>query len=295
MLIQRLGYSETNAPVPETGGIPEAERGSAGASVHPPPRLTLELQFPTSHTLPSVGAPRSSPPAQCTPTPTPLSNRHPFPERDLVCPRRKRLRNSHAMYRALGSTSFTFRRWRPHHERTCRITTIKGQSPQSRMLSPGPFFPPRDRSRQQAYAENTTAFLPVFKHAIARRGLPARLYIDNGANFRSQQLALVCAKLGIALIHARPYQSAGKGKIERWFRTVRAAWLRHLTAQATTGLDTPNRTLWAWVDRSASNDVVTSIIRSDCYRLERQFAGRDSHPLRDGAFPRHTVRIQERI
>ena len=68
--------------------------------------------------------------------------------------------------------------------------------------------------------KNTTAFLPVFKHAIARRGLPARLYVDNGANFRSQQLALVCAKLGIALIHARPYQPAGKGKIERWFRTV---------------------------------------------------------------------------
>ena len=63
-----------------------------------------------------------------------------------------------------------------------------------------------------AYAENTTAFLPVFKHAIARRGLPARLYVDNGANFRSQQLALVCAKLGIALIHARPYQPAGKSK-----------------------------------------------------------------------------------
>ena len=47
--------------------------------------------------------------------------------------------------------------------------------------------------------------------------------------------------------------------------------------------------------RSASNDVVTSIIRSDCYRLERQFAGRDSHPLRDGAFPRHTVRNQEGV
>ena len=47
--------------------------------------------------------------------------------------------------------------------------------------------------------------------------------------------------------------------------------------------------------RSASNDVVTSIIRSDCYRLERQFAGRDSHPLRDGAFPRHTVRNQDGI
>ena len=63
-----------------------------------------------------------------------------------------------------------------------------------------------------AFAENTTAFLPVFKHAIARRGLPARLYVDNAANFRSQQLAPVCAKLGIALIHARPYQPAGKSK-----------------------------------------------------------------------------------
>ena len=99
-----------------------------------------------------------------------------------------------------------------------------------------------------AHAENTTAFLPVFKHAIVRRGLPMRLFVDNGANYRSQQLALVCAKLGIALIHARPYQPAGKGKIERFFRTLRAAWLRHLTPEATTSLDTLNRTLWAWVE-----------------------------------------------
>ena len=63
-----------------------------------------------------------------------------------------------------------------------------------------------------AHSENTTTFLPVFKQAIARRGLPARLFVDNGANFRSQQLALVCAKLSIALIHARPYQPAGKSK-----------------------------------------------------------------------------------
>ena len=43
-----------------------------------------------------------------------------------------------------------------------------------------------------AHSENTATFLPVFKQAIARRGLPARLFVDNGANFRSQQLALVC-------------------------------------------------------------------------------------------------------
>ena len=58
----------------------------------------------------------------------------------------------------------------------------------------------------------------------------------------------MCAKLGIALLHSRPYQPAGKGKIERFFRTLRAAVLAHLTAEATESLQTLNRTLWAWVE-----------------------------------------------
>ena len=88
----------------------------------------------------------------------------------------------------------------------------------------------------------------MFKNALIRRGLPLRLYVDNGANYRSQQLALVCAKLGIALIHARPYQPAGKGKIERFFRTLRAAWLSHLGDEDTKSLEALNRSLWAWVE-----------------------------------------------
>ena len=99
-----------------------------------------------------------------------------------------------------------------------------------------------------AHAHNTTAFLPVCKQAIARRGLPMRLFVDNGANDRSQPLALVCAKLAIALIHPRPCQPAGKGNIERFFRTLRAAVLAHLTAEATESLHTLNRTVWAWVE-----------------------------------------------
>ena len=99
-----------------------------------------------------------------------------------------------------------------------------------------------------AFAENTAAFLPVFKHALLRRGLPQRLYVDNGANYRSHHLALVCAKLGIALIHGRPYQPAGRGKIERWFRTVRAGWLRHLDLAKLDSLEALNRLLWAWIE-----------------------------------------------
>ena len=99
-----------------------------------------------------------------------------------------------------------------------------------------------------APAENTAAFLPVFKQALIRRGLPQRLYVDNGANYRSQHLALVCAKLGIVLIHARPYQPQGKGKIERFFRTVRAQLLDSLTPSDSASLDALNRRLWAYLE-----------------------------------------------
>ena len=99
-----------------------------------------------------------------------------------------------------------------------------------------------------ALSENTQAFLPIFKQALLRRGIPQRLYVDNGANYRSQHLALVCAKLGVALIHARPYQPQGKGKQERWFRTVRAQFVSRLTAADTDSLEMLNRRLWAWVE-----------------------------------------------
>jgi hypothetical protein len=99
-----------------------------------------------------------------------------------------------------------------------------------------------------ALSENTQAFLPIFKQALLRRGIPQRLYVDNGANYRSQHLALVCAKLGVALIHARPYQPQGKGKMERWFRTVRAQFVSRLTAADTDSLELLNRRLWAWVE-----------------------------------------------
>ncbi len=89
-----------------------------------------------------------------------------------------------------------------------------------------------------AMSENTSAFLPVFRNALIRRGLPQRLYVDNGAAYRSRHLALVCARLGVALIHARPWQPAGKGKIERFFRTLRAGWLGRVEAAERETLET---------------------------------------------------------
>jgi transposase InsO family protein len=99
-----------------------------------------------------------------------------------------------------------------------------------------------------ALSENAAAFLPILKSAVMRRGVPKRLYVDNGAVFRSHHLALVCAKLGITLIHARPYQPQGKGKQERFFRTVRMRLLPTLTPEDMSSLDVLNRRLWAWVE-----------------------------------------------
>jgi putative transposase len=99
-----------------------------------------------------------------------------------------------------------------------------------------------------ALSENTQALLAVLEQAIRRRGIPKRLYVDNGSAFRSTHLSLVCARLGITLVHARPFQPQGKGKQERWFRTVRMQLLPLLGEADLASLDALNRRLWGWVE-----------------------------------------------
>lgn len=99
-----------------------------------------------------------------------------------------------------------------------------------------------------ARSETVAAFLPVLERAIRGRGVVKRLYVDNGAAYRSRHLALVCAKLGVTLIHARPFQPQAKGKIERFFRTVRSQLLPTLTDADTRDLEALNRRLGAWIE-----------------------------------------------
>jgi putative transposase len=63
-------------------------------------------------------------------------------------------------------------------------------------------------------SENLAAFMDAFEKALMKRGLPRKLYVDNGPAYRSHKLEFTCASLSIALIHARPYKPQGKGKIE---------------------------------------------------------------------------------
>jgi hypothetical protein len=52
----------------------------------------------------------------------------------------------------------------------------------------------------------------------------------------------------VALIHARPFQPAAKGKIERFFRTCRAQLIAELNDKDTASLTALNRRLAVWIE-----------------------------------------------
>ena len=90
----------------------------------------------------------------------------------------------------------------------------------------------------------------MLRSAFQARGLPSRLYVDNGAPYVSRQLARVCAVLGIRLVHSTPGRPQGRGKIERFFRTLRDEALVELNGPGRPdGLPELERLLQAWIER----------------------------------------------
>lgn len=71
-------------------------------------------------------------------------------------------------------------------------------------------------------AGDTASFLDCLKQAVLRRGLPIKLYTDQGKPFVNTHVRIVCANLGIRLLHAKPYHAWSKGKVERLIRTIQS-------------------------------------------------------------------------
>jgi hypothetical protein len=94
--------------------------------------------------------------------------------------------------------------------------------------------------------ENIESFTDALKKALGKRGLPRKLYVDNGPYFRSHNLDYSCASLGIALIHCTAYRPEGKGKIERLVRTIRTQFLSALTKDIS--LEDINEKFFSWID-----------------------------------------------
>jgi transposase InsO family protein len=93
--------------------------------------------------------------------------------------------------------------------------------------------------------ERLCSYTDCLKQALSTRGLPRKLYVDNGSAFRCQQLEHICASLGVALIHSKPYTPEGRGKIERFFRTIRSEFLPHFRGDSLLDL---NEVLALWLE-----------------------------------------------
>lgn len=75
------------------------------------------------------------------------------------------------------------------------------------------------------FAEDVVRLAAAFEPALAARGVPGSCYVDNGSAYVDAWLLRACAKLGIRLVHSTPHRPQGRGKIERFFRTVREQFL----------------------------------------------------------------------
>ena len=117
----------------------------------------------------------------------------------------------------------------------------------SRLICHGEFF----------YTETVDSLMTAFKHAFYKRGIPQGLYVDNGSIYSSQEITLLCARLGCLLRHTPVRDGASKGKIERFFRTVRESFLiRKLDLSSLAAL---NRQFTDWVENEYNTTVHSSI------------------------------------
>ena len=106
----------------------------------------------------------------------------------------------------------------------------------SRVLCHGEFF----------FADNIANLITAFQTAIYKRGIPEQLYVDNGSNYASIEISNICTRIGTLLCHTPVRDGAAKGKIERFFRTVRAQFLA--MELDLSSLEALNRQFTLWVE-----------------------------------------------
>jgi transposase InsO family protein len=85
-----------------------------------------------------------------------------------------------------------------------------------------------------------------FKQAILKGGPPRTYYVDQGSAYVAHSLRIICADLGIHLVHTGTGDAEAKGAIEKWHRTWREEFEDELDGRLLT-LDELNALHWAWL------------------------------------------------
>jgi len=110
-----------------------------------------------------------------------------------------------------------------------------------------------DATRRVVYAhfsfsENSIEFEKAVKHILLAHGKIIRLYTDNGSTFISLQTKRILDSLGIILIHSKPGVPKGRGKIERFFRTVRAQFERTIDQESVKSISDYDTRFRVWLE-----------------------------------------------
>lgn len=128
------------------------------------------------------------------------------------------------------------------------------------------------------FAETVESMLADLQGAIRRFGIPQQLYSDNGAAYKSTHLKMVGARLAMALPHTPPYRPQGRGKIERFFRTVQERFLAISTGKT---LEALNQEFQVWLNdyHQSPHSMLgesplarRSVVKNLCQRLPEQVA-----------------------
>ena len=118
---------------------------------------------------------------------------------------------------------------------------------------------------------NTEAFHHALQEAVLRRGLPRKLYTDQGKPFVNGHTRLVCAKLGVRLLHCKPFHSWSKGKVERLIQTIQQGFesTLRLAGHQAHSLEELNHKLSAWVQTIYHQRPHSSTGQSPEYRYQQ--------------------------
>jgi putative transposase len=108
-------------------------------------------------------------------------------------------------------------------------------------------------------AENMEPLKQVFCDAVLRRGLPKIVYVDNGKIYRSEVFQIACATLGVNLSHTQPYDAPAKGKVERFFKTVKTRFFPLLGIEPAKTLEELNQRFWKWLEEDYHRKAHSSL------------------------------------
>lgn len=95
----------------------------------------------------------------------------------------------------------------------------------------------------------------VFRRSLQRHGKPKRVYTDNGSVYKARHMAKVCGDLGIVPIFCTEYRPEGKGKIERFWRTVVTPFIAEVGASAVRTIEALNDAWRAWLERHYHDEI----------------------------------------